>query len=355
MKNHKHFSVILLSILLFVPTTLLGQHTITLKGSYLDEELFYSADDLLPDDCWRDDAIVTLTIPKDESCLEVKFVLDNKPSWNKVQAETSFKASLTKIKDATDCLFLTNEAGFELVLSYRMDNRHFCISLGHKGEFSIDYIANPYTYLSIPEAFARIKKELLAPFITCSRTWTDFLKLPMGIKCPEGWNTPYEQFIPIAERFYGEAKDFLGLHYKFENFHGELCGQKIDVIDIEKGTTRNMGSEKHILDIECNVFLLTPQYYKARKKYQHLQESECQWDKKSAMRYRDEILAILRREGIYMQKINNWRYEGYNSDGRKISLSCYRLSRPCFYSVSLTVHNKTEKDSPFSIILDYKQ
>lgn len=355
MKNHKHFSVILLSILLFVPTTLLGQHTITLKGSYLDEELFYSADDLVPDDCWRDDAIVTLTIPKDESCLEVKFVLDNKPSWNKVQAETSFKPSLTAIKDSTDCLSLTNEAGFELVFRYRKDNRQFCISLGHKGEFYIDYIANPYTYLSIPEAFARIKKELLAPFTICSRTWTDVLKYPMGIKCPEGWNTPYEQFIPIAERFYGAAKNFLGLHYQLKNFYGELCGQKIDVIDIEDGTARNMGYEKYIQYIDYSVFLHTPQYYKAHKKYQHLQESECQWDKKSALRYRDEVLEMLRKEGIYMQTISKQYYEGINSDGRKISLSFRRLGRPCFYSVSLKVHNKTEKDFPYTIILDNKQ
>lgn len=287
----------------------------------------------------------------------------------------------TKVEVSEKKLIFSNDKNEKLELY--VDTTSVFGSTSISGYINLEKVGRDYIiahiYLSDKEAdvmnrFYKLVKQISKPYIrksaSCDRSLIGLINNPLGIDWGDSWRTPFDEFLPVAENFYGKYNSSLNYFqnkeysYDFQtrtriakqNFLIDICGQEVNSIDFRDAYLHTDLREdlyddtKYIKSTEYNIYLHTPKAFK--KDPQFTRKEDCIWDKKLALDYCNKVKQELDLLGCSMQKVKSktiCRYEGMKN-GKVITLDLTKVNRE-FFSVSLNIANKTI-DYDFYIIWD---
>ena len=281
----------------------------------------------------------------------------------------------TKVDISEKKLILSNDRNEKLELYVGSTSINGYINLEEAGrDYFIEYINLSDNEADVVNRFNELVKQISKPYTrksaSCDRSLIGLINNPLGIDWGDSWRTPFDEFLPVAERFYGKYDSgldyFQSKEYSYDfqtqtrvakqNFLIDICGQEVNSIyfrdaylhiDLRKDL---YDDTKYIKSTEYNIYLHTPKAYK--KDPEFMKKEDCIWDKKLALDYCNKVKRELDLLGCNMQKVKSktiCRYEGMKN-GKVIALDLIKVNRE-FFSVSLKISNKT-KDYDFYIVWD---
>lgn len=281
----------------------------------------------------------------------------------------------TKVDISEKKLILSNDRNEKLELYVGSTSINGYINLEEAGrDYIIDYINLSDNEADVMNRFNELVKQISKPYTqksaSCDRSLIGLINNPLGIDWGDSWRTPFDEFLPVAERFYGTYDIWLDCFqskeysYDFQtqtrvakqNFLIDICGQEVNSVEFRDAYLHTDLREdlyddtKYIKSTEYNVYLDTPKAYK--KDPQFLRKEDCIWDKKLALDYCNKVKHELDLLGCNMQKVKSktiCRYEGMKN-GKVITLDLTKVNKE-FFSVSLNIANQT-KDYGFYVVWD---
>ena len=288
--------------------------------------------------------------------------------------EIQFPIGGTKIDFSEKGLTLSNDKNQELVLNLEEDSTIYCyIQLKEGWDYYIDYIELPYKESNITDGFHKLVKQILKPYThksaKCDNSIIGLINNPLGIDWGDSWHTPFNEFLSVAEHFYGSYDSwrdyFNGQEYNpytrsyRQNFSIDICGQKVNSIYfcdayLHYDLMEDLYDDtKYIKSTEYVFHLNTPKAFK--KDPQFNKKEECIWNKELALDYCNKIKQELDLLGCNMQKVKSksiCKYEG-TKNGKIITLNLSKITDKYtdFFIVRFKIANKT-KDYDFYIIWD---
>ena len=270
---------------------------------------------------------------------------------------------------------MSNDRNEKLELYVGSTSINGYINLEEAGrDYIIDYINLSDNEADVMNRFNELVKQISKPYTqksaSCDRSLIGLINNPLGIDWGDSWRTPFDEFLPVAERFYGTYDIWLDCFqskeysYDFQtqtrvakqNFLIDICGQEVNSVEFRDAYLHTDLREdlyddtKYIKSTEYNVYLDTPKAYK--KDPQFLRKEDCIWDKKLALDYCNKVKHELDLLGCNMQKVKSktiCRYEGMKN-GKVITLDLTKVNKE-FFSVSLNIANQT-KDYGFYVVWD---
>ena len=244
------------------------------------------------------------------------------------------------------------------------------IRLKEGWDYDIGNIKLPYKESNIIDGFHKLVKQISKVYTqksaTCDNSIIGLINNPLGIDWGDSWRTPFNEFLPVAERFYGGYNSSLDYFSEKEynpytrsyrqNFSIDICGQKVNSIGFRDAYLHydlredQYDKTKYIKSTEYNIYLYTPKAFK--KNPQFNKKEECIWNKELSLDYCNKIKQELDLMGCNMQKIKSksiCKYEGMKN-GKVITLNLSKIGGD-FFCVSLGIANKT-KEYDFYIVWD---
>lgn len=358
------------SILLFFAIIIaqnVKSQTITLDCDFVDEE-YYSAKLILSPihgGGWK------LDFKIDSSKKSLFFTPPEDIQEGKIQ----FPIEETKIDISEKELVLSNDRNQKIVLYvekplFSDSTISGYIHLKEGWDYYIDNIKLPYKEPNIIDEFHKLVKQVSKPYTqksaTCDNSIIGLINNPLGIDWGDSWRTPFNEFLPMAERFYGKYDSSLDYFKEEEynpytrsfskNFSIEICGQKVNSIGFHDAYLHydlredRYDDTKYIKSTEYQFYLKTPKAFKKSPRFN--KKEECIWNKELALDYYNKIKHELDLLGCNMQKVKSKRiceYEGMKN-GKIITLYLSKIDGE-FFCVSLGIANKT-KEYDFYIIWD---
>ncbi len=287
----------------------------------------------------------------------------------------------TKVDVSEKKLILLNDRNERLELyvdsssSFGFTSINGYIDLEEAGQdYILDDIDISDKETEVMNRFHELVKQISKPYTresaSCDRSLIGLINNPLGIDWGDSWRTPFDEFLPIAERFYGKYDSglncFQSKEYSYDfqtqtrvakqNFLIDICGQEVNSVEFRDAYLHIDLREdlyddtKYIKSTEYNIFLHTPKAFKEDPRF--TRKEDCIWDKKLALEYCNKVKQELDLLGCNMQKVKSktiCRYKGMKN-GKVITLDLTKVNKE-FFSVSLNIANKT-KDYDFYIIWD---
>lgn len=360
-KNKKNDMKKLLGLLIAI---IIVQNTFS-QNITLDCTCFYFGDYFsdVPDDCpakltfsplsgggWKLDLKIT----------GVKGFSDFRPDDIK-EGEIQFPIGGTEVDISEEELTLSNDKHQRITIRLVTSIIHSYIGVYiFQRDDEIVISEPPYKEANIIDGFHKLVATILRPYTiksaTCDYSILGLINNPLGIEWGDSWRTPFDDFIPAAEYFYGHMNNWLTFFPKDNPV--DVCGQKINSIELEYGylhpdqRVNREDDTKYIKSTEYSVFLHTPKEF---KKSSSAKKEECVWDKEHALEYYNKIKHELDLLGCNMQKLKSWKICEYRGmkNGKVITLGINKITDKftVFFCVSLTIAHQT-KDYDFYIVWD---
>lgn len=300
-----------------------------------------------------------------------KYSLPDEIQEDKIQ----FPIEGIKIDNSEKKLALSNDKNQKIVLCiekplFSDSTINGYINLEEGCNYYIEDIELPYEASNITDGFHKLVKHILKPYAqitaTCDNSIMGLINNPLGIAYDDSWRTPFSEFLPVAERFYGKYDS--GLDYFREkeynpfiqsytqNYSIDICGQKVNAVNLYDAYLHfdlrrdRYDDTKYIKSTKYDIYLKTPKAFK--KSPQFNIKEDCIWNKELALNYCNKIKQELDLLGCNMQKIKSksiCKYEGMKN-GKVITLDLRKINDE-FFAASLNIAHKT-KDYDFYIIWD---
>lgn len=281
----------------------------------------------------------------------------------------------TKIDFSEKDLALSNDKNQELALYIKNSDSTISgyIHLEEGWDYYMDDIKLPYKEPNITDGFHKLVKQISKPYTqksaTCDNSIIGLINNPLGIDWGDSWRTPFNEFLPVAECFYGNYNSSLDYFREKEynpyiqsykqNFSIEICGQKVNSVGFNDAYLHpdlredRYDDTKYIKSTEYDFYLNTPKAFKKDPRFN--KKEECIWNKELALEYCNKIKQELDLLGCNMQKVKSksiYKYEGMKN-GKIITLNLSKITGKYtdFFCVSFNIANKT-KEYDFYIIWD---
>lgn len=229
------------------------------------------------------------------------------------------------------------------------------IHLSEEWFYQLHYIELPSEETNVTDYFKWLVKQISKPYTvksaTCDTSLIGLINNPLGIEWGDSWLNTFNEFIPVAERFYGSYNHSLG-YFKLQEFNFylkalrtrftlQILGQQVSSIYLDYGY--NNDNSRYIKSTTYDIELSTPKQYKKNPNFNDI--NHCIWTKESALKYFNQVRDELIRLGCTLKEEKSkaiCRYEGA-LNGKMISISLQKITgkySDCFF-VSLSIAQNT--------------